>query len=378
MRVSPLHNKIPAASHSQQLVMGTVLNRTWFRQHVLFLLDIIRASLSNSMHNFLKVIALRFLLIMYEPEKDVNMWVEDITLDSDSGPSLVYQLEGDVNRKEQLGFWDENYERTKTALHRENEQQLLKEGKLGRSEFSARLQKVKFGIFEGQPACLIVFLVDFCPGSQTWFRFRTATVEAEFQEEHPAIDTLVDDERDYDGPLVRKFYPELIRGHVRSIAETYNFTVSAGLPAPFSKTNLSAAWSSTQPKESAHLFRGRLMGDPATRVSWVINENKITKSGIYEQPKFATIVRHQDQTRFSMTLRITATTLAGFPVIGKGGSRIIFTPKQRHQADESNQPNLHDESPLQDLAEENLEDLTRMEAILLGGKGPGAPPTDIP
>jgi hypothetical protein len=85
---------------------------------------------------------------MYEPEKDENVWV-DFTLDSDRGTSLVYQLKEDVNRKEQLGFWDENSdERTKTARHRESEQQLLEEGKLGRSEFSARLQKATFGIFK--------------------------------------------------------------------------------------------------------------------------------------------------------------------------------------------------------------------------------------
>jgi len=137
------------------------------------------------------------------------VWV-DFTLDSDRGTSLVYQLEEDVNRKEQLGFWDENSdERTKTARHRESEQQLLEEGKLGRSEFSARLQKATFGIFKGQPACLIVFLVDFCPGSQTWFRFHIATVEAEFQEEQPAIDTSVDDERDYDGGKAQAHHQQI-------------------------------------------------------------------------------------------------------------------------------------------------------------------------
>ena len=342
---------------------------------------------------------------MCEPEKDVKVWVDDFTLDSNGGPSLVYKLEEDVNRKEQLSsFRDENsYAHRNTALHRQNEQQLLEEGKLGRSEFSARLQRVTFGIFQGQPACLIVFLVDFCPGNRSWFRFRSATVEVGFQEEQLAIDTSVDDERDYDGPLVCKFYPELIRGHIRSIAETYNFTVSAGLPPLISSPNLSAAWSTSKPKESAHLIHGRLMGDPATRVRWKISENEISKSGIYEQPKFAIIVRHPDQARFSMDLRIRATTLAGLSVVGKGGSRIIFTPTQRHEVEENNQSILHAEktslsglnggsvstcgqtwnpvlqsvSPQKDLTEEKLEDLTQMEAILLGEKGPGAPPADI-
>jgi hypothetical protein len=361
-------------------------------------------SYSDTFYNFLKFIALYLSSIMSESEKGVKVSVDDYNFDSDAGPSLVYKLEEDGNRKEQLGFWNEKIDsRKKPALHRENEQQLLEDGKLGRSEFSARLQRVTFGTFESRPACRIVFLVDFCPSSQSWFRFRDATVEAEFQEEGRAIDTSADVERDYDGPLVLEFHPGLIHGHTRSIAETFNFTISAGLPAPMGNTSLSAAWSTTKPKESAYLIHGRLRGDPATRVEWKINENEITKSGIYEQPKFAIIVQNQDQAQFSMTLRIRATTLGGFPVIGKGGSRIIFTPKQRLQVDENIQPTLHAEetgvsgliggsistsgqiwnsgsqsvSPLQDLAKVKLEDLTRMEAILLGEKGPGAAPVNI-
>jgi len=152
-----------------------------------------------------------------------------------------------------------------------------------------------------------------------------------------------------------------------------------------------------KPKESAHLIHGRLIGDPATRVRWIVNENEINKSGIYERPKFAIIVRHADQARFSMAVRIRVTTLAGLPIVGKGGSRIIFTPNQRHDVEENNQqtslrgldggsistcgqtwiPAIQSVSGQKDLAEEDLEDLTRMEAILLGKNGPGAPSADI-
>jgi hypothetical protein len=334
---------------------------------------------------------------MCEPEPDNKKLADDSALDSSGGPTLVYTLEEDVNRKEQLAsFRDESSEaRRKTALHRQNEQQLLEEGKLAQSEFSARLQRVTFGSFQGQPACRILFLVDFCPRNRSWFRFRKATVEVEFQEEPSTIHTSVDDERPYAGPLVCKFYPELIRGHVRSIAETYNFSVSASVPL-ISSPNISAGWSMNKPKESAHLIHGRLDGDPAVRVRWNVNENEANKSGIYEQLKFAIIVRHADQTRFSMALRIRATTLAGLHIVGNGGSRIIFTPNQRYDAEEDNQqtglggldggsistcgqtwiPNVQSVSGQKDLAEENLEDLTGMEAILLGRGGPGAPAAD--
>ena len=331
------------------------------------------------------------------PEVDVDIGTDDSILDSNGGPTLIYTLEEDANRKEQLAsFRVENPDaRRKTALHRENEQQLLEEGKLAQSEFSARLQRVTFGSFQGQQACLILFLVDFCPSNRSWFRFRSATVEVGFQEEQPTIDTSMDNERGYTGPLIREFYPKLIRGHVRSIVETYNFSVSGSVP-PISTPSISAGWSMSKPKESAFLIQGRLLGDPETRVSWKVNENEVNKSGIYEQLKFAIIVRHADQTRFSMALRIRTTTLAGFNIVGHGGSRIIFTPNKQHDVEENNQqkslsgldggsistcgqtwvPAIQRSSGHKDLAEENLEDLTRMEAILLGRNGPGAPAAD--
>jgi hypothetical protein len=50
-----------------------------------------------------------------------------------------------------------------------------------------------------------------------------------------------DVKRDYDGPLVLEFYLRLIHGHTRSIAETFNFTIFAGLPALMGNTSLLAA-----------------------------------------------------------------------------------------------------------------------------------------
>ena len=152
----------------------------------------------------------------------------------------------------------------------------------------------------------------------------------------------------------------------------------------------------SKPRESAYFIHGRLMGDPEARVRWTVNENEVNKSGIYEQLKFAIIVRHADQTRFSMALRIRVTTLAGYHIIGNGGSRIIFTPNQRHDVAEDSQqihldgldggsistcgqtwkPAVQRSSGQKDLADEDLEELTRMEAILLGRRGPGVPAAD--
>lgn len=44
------------------------------------------------------------------------------------------------------------------------------------------------------------------------------------------------------------------------------------------------------------------MGNPETGVKWNLNENEVGKGGIYEQPKFAVIVRHTQHKYFTMSL----------------------------------------------------------------------------
>lgn len=57
----------------------------------------------------------------------------------------------------------------------------MQDGKLGISEFSARLRRVFFGTFDNQPACLIVFRISFATAKKGWFRCCNASVEAEFE-----------------------------------------------------------------------------------------------------------------------------------------------------------------------------------------------------
>lgn len=193
-------------------------------------------------------------------------------------------------------------------------QQLLQEGKLGSSDFSARLRKVIFGTFDGDPACLISFRVDFASAKKGWFRFRNATLEAEFEQCGEAAhddddddDGDDDDEEEYTGPLIRKFYPELVRGHISSAAETYGLGFEVPL-LPAGGAAISAGYKITSPREGLHLIHGRLMGTPETRVKWTMNENEVTKSGIYEQSMFAVIVQHVQDQSFTMALKLKATT----------------------------------------------------------------------
>ena len=312
-------------------------------------------------------------------------------------PEFRFEVEEDPNRKDQL-FSFRKEQPIATKDYRPSEQQLLQEGKLSRSEFSARLRKVLFSKHDGQPACLIVFRVDFATEKKGWFRFRNATVDAEFEEvvgdDTDSDDGEEDDDDDdeYGGPLVCKFYPELIRGHIQTAAETYGLGFEVPISPPGVGAGISASWNITAPREGQHLIQGRLMGNPETKVRWIMNENEVSKGGIYEQPVFAVVVRHTQDRPFTMILKIKATTYGGLPVTGKGGARIMFKPASAHQ--DSVKKALTPTSrlaggsfevgnqqwtsaaegcaPPADLEEMDLELQTQMRSMLLSQQGPGA------
>ncbi len=258
--------------------------------------------------------------------------------DKDEGLILSFPLEEDLGRKDQLfSFRREKEPVTTDKAYKPAEQQLLQEGKLGDSEFSARLQKVVFGALDERPACLLVVQVDFVPKrNRGWFRFRNATVEIKFEDVEQSVDVSTigdsddEEEEDYRGPIVCRFDPGLIRGHIQTAAEAYNIQLQVPL-APVSGAAASAGWSVSSPKEGLHLIHGRLIDDPPTSVKWVMNENEVSRSGIYEQPTFAMIVRHESGRPFTMSVNIKATTYGGIPVKGKRGSRITFKPPKEDQ-----------------------------------------------
>ena len=311
-------------------------------------------------------------------------------------PEFRFDVEEDPNRKDQL-FSFRKEQPIATKDYRPSEQQLLQEGKLSSSEFSARLRKVVFSKHGGQPACLIVFRVDFATEKKGWFRFRNATVDAEFEEVGDDADSDDDEEEDeeYGGPLVCKFYPELIRGHIQTAAETYGLGFEVPISPPGVGAGISASWNITAPREGQHLIQGRLMGSPETKVRWTMNENEVSKGGIYEQPMFAVVVRHTHDRPFTMMLKIKATTYGGLPVTGKGGARIMFKAASAYQ--DSGKKAAKATSRLAggsfevgnqqwtsaaagcvlpaDLDEMDLEFQTQMRSMLLSQQGPGAGPS---
>lgn len=333
--------------------------------------------------------------------------LEVAEIEEDDGPSFTFPLVEDLNRKDQLfGSRKKDLPSPNPINYRSSEKQLLQEGKLGASEFSARLQKVIFGTYEGKTACLIAFRVNFAPKSRGWFRFRNAIIQAETED---AVDTnpvdIADDNDDDEycetaedesskGPLVVRFHPSLIRGPIRTAMETYGIGLEAPIAPPGIGVNVSAQWSMTAPRESSHLIQGILTGSPERGVKWIMKENEVSKGGIYEQPTFAMIVRFEEEHGFILTLNMKATTYGGLAVTGKGGSRIKFMKRSgAAQGGERTMAGLNggaiqvgsrvwggnEGSPKQiGLAEDvkpglqdiDLEQLTQVEAMLLGHHGP--------
>ena len=281
--------------------------------------------------------------VAYEPDLEI-----DLGLEVDSGNEELFSF----HSKDPIES-DKKY--------RPSEQQLIQEGKLGESELSARIKKAIFGTFDGQDACLILIRVHFCPkgGGRGWFRFRSATIEANFTEidapDDEGSSDESDDDEDYSGPIVLGLYPELIRGHIQTAAEKYNIkgyvepaAVGAGAEIGAEKTFVS---------EGLHLVHGRMIGDPQTGVKWSMTENEVSSSGIYEQPTFAVIVRHDPVKGFAMRLSIKAKTYGSLSVKGQKRPRVAFTREK-----------LPHTSVLETI---DLEEETQMRANLLGKEGPG-------
>ncbi|KAF7507525.1 hypothetical protein GJ744_010316 [Endocarpon pusillum] len=335
------------------------------------------------------------------PNNDEHKNEEDVDAsDDEDGPTLTLPLAQDVLRKDHLSvFRSKTPEPVPTKTYRPSEQQLLQEGKLGDSHFSARLKKVKFGRYttetgERVPACLILVRVDFIPKNRGWFRFRDANVEVAFTDGSGAVSNRIsandddvddDDETVYTGPLVLKFYPDLIRGHTQSVSEQFNLLLNVPLaPLPAGGTMIKA-------KEGLHLVHGRLMGEPETRVKWKMHENEVVKGGVYEQPTLAVLVRYREGEPFTMALNIKATTYGGLAVTGKRGASITFKPgKHGARKEEPSMVGLtggsvqmggqtwgvkkgaSTEPSDEDLEALDLEALTGMRAALLGAQGPGS------
>ena len=309
---------------------------------------------------------------------------EDIPDDQDV-PCLSFALEEDPHLNAQLSIFNREPTPVKDVNYRPREQQLLQEGKLASGEFTARLQQARFGTYKGEPSCLVIIKVDFAAKNSGWARFRRATIEMIVEEPEDSDDEDDDDDDDA-GLLIRTFYPELIRGHIQTAAETYGITFEVGSPPPV-PVGISAGWSITSPREGHHLVHGRL-GRPETRVSWDMHENEVSKDGLYEQPIFAIIVSYRENRGFVLGMKMNATTYPGLAVRGKGGARIRFAKTSKGvgkvaskmkglsggsvtvggQTWSSTAEALADPENLQDI---DLEGETKMRLNLLAKQGPG-------
>ena len=293
-------------------------------------------------------------------------------------------LDIDLDRNEQLTAWRGEKDDLQESEYRASEQQLLREGKLGDSRWDVRLSNVEFGSYDGGSACVVVLNISFNAKSQRWFRFRNARIEVEFGSVAEGDKTK---EQSASSLLIRKWYPDLIRGHVQNVAQKYGFSISIPIPVPGAAGQTSANWNLTDPKEGVHLIHGSLIGNSQRVLRWQIQENPVTRGGIYEEPRLAIVISNTANLPFNITVFARATTFGGLPVRSKGGSRISISPPNKEHPGIVSQPasqnitNSNDEpslaseqiSAVKDLRNLDLEQLTGMRAALLGQQAPGAP-----
>ena len=123
-----------------------------------------------------------------------NMETLEYEANGEGELEISFSLEEDRIRNNELSRSNRSSkEPIADQKYRLDEKQLL-QGGLEDSQISARINKVTFGTFRKQPACLIVFRLHFCPKSRGLFRFRTAAIQIDMEE----IDKSNNDEEDLD------------------------------------------------------------------------------------------------------------------------------------------------------------------------------------
>lgn len=151
-------------------------------------------------------------------------------------------------------------------------------------------------------------------------RFRNATIGASFGDAGGlSAENIV-------RPRVQKYYPYMVNGAVQTAMKEYGFELAIPVAAPIVSVNPSAKYSFTGPREGQRLVHGVLEDDDETYVEWSVYENNVTKDGIPRICNVAIIISYTAGRDFTMGLNIKATTLAGIPVVGRGGGLIKFSP----------------------------------------------------
>ena len=229
-----------------------------------------------------------------------------------------------------------NSEAEKTGLPRELVTRRETSGK--HFLFHVRCQRPKFGTYDGQPACLIVFDHAFRT-SLTKSRFKHARIEILFED--AAMTSLdPDDDADTDAfmeamkyqPRILDFEPHLFHGKPDSKDGSRGFQAGISFTNPGFPVTPSANYSSQTPtiKEGMANIHGLLEDNSCARASWAVDENDLRKSGIFSNFSTPVIVSYTKGRKFAASVEVSV-KIEWRPMrflAGKGDDPLYFDPEK--------------------------------------------------
>jgi hypothetical protein len=301
---------------------------------------------------------------MAETEERVIL-IEDASLshleaDSTKGIELDTALEYDEGIASQLG----------SSIHKNRPEDLLSprviitEYELRNFHFQARYHApARFGIYKGQPACLVVIDFSFKKSGSTVSRYTHADISVSFEDGSTALLKNPGNVEELDvDPKILRFEPVEYRGSKTSGegSKTYGMSVNA---APGGAGGVTIGYSETIPtvKERYEKVNGDLR-DFGTGVNFSIEENTMTGSGIRSDWSAAMIIGYVPGRRFAARVTIKAYILYRMlpnPVCGKGDDPVFFDDKK--MTDPANSGRVLPSPQGQDLESIDLQALTRLK-----------------
>jgi hypothetical protein len=208
---------------------------------------------------------------------------------------------------------------------------------IGRTSYSAYLQHVQYGTYQGKPACLlgIDFSFRFPPKASS--RFTYAEVEVTFEKALNIKDPLLRSTDASLDPVVANFAPKEILGLVKDRENKKSFEIEVPIvfQVPFGSAELLAKWSreTTLTEEGRFELHGDLAQDDehddgANSVAWDLAENKISKDGILRSFRGVVLLFYRPREAFWMHVSVK-------PVVSFSlDPRRLFTKKLVREKDE--------------------------------------------
>jgi hypothetical protein len=172
----------------------------------------------------------------------------------------------------------------------------------GNASFRAELERVQYGTYKGQPACLLTFTFLFYFNGQSRLRFQSAKITIRFRRERSATASrqVVDDDDD-DGPHILQLAPFRVYGELKNRTEQRTLKVAApvGFQTPVAGFHADVVPSIEKSVTEERTFRLSIQGGRRSTMDtdnddlafWHMNENAVQRDGILPRLQTAIVLR---------------------------------------------------------------------------------------